>query len=260
MEEELSPLSQRINSIVNTLENGVQRRFALKVGARPGQISEVLGERRAKPSSDLLEKIGKAYPEIRIDWLLLGTGEMLKSAESDAQVQKTSSYEPAPFDAHAVGPLTDQPHVDLPFPDFKTLAHFGQQPGLSLKSFINSPTLRVYLEPGELPEKYDGAMVIEVWGDSMEPNLYSGDRMIVWQVPESKWESLHNVDCVVAYDETVTIKAIAENDLFVHDRLTLRAANPPTSYFVVGRASINSIWEVGEYYKRPKYVPSARRR
>ena len=230
-----------------------QDELAARLGLTKSAISKFETGNSA-PSFDTLKKVAALY-KVSTDYLLNGS-----SSTFATQSQNISSYKTAPFDAHAVGPLADQPHVDLPFPDFKTLAHFGQHEGLSLKSFINSPTLRVYLEPGEMPEKYAGAMVIEVWGDSMEPNLYSGDRMIVWQVPESKWESLHNVDCVVAYDETVTIKAIAENDLFVHDRLTLRAANPPTSYFVVARSAITSIWEVGEYYKRPKYVPSARRR
>jgi hypothetical protein len=259
MEEPLSPLSQRINLIVNRLEDGVQRRFAMKIGARPGQISEILGERRARPSSELLEKIGKSYPEIRTDWLLLGEGEMLKSGNSDAQAQKDSSYN-APIEVSALGPLADQPYVDLPFPDFKALAHFGQHPGLSLQSFATSPTLRLYLAPDEMPERYVGAIVIEIFGESMEPELHNGDRMVVWHIPESKWEMLHNTVCVVSYDDTVTIKGIAENDLYEHNRLKLRAANPPTSYFVVGRDKISSIWEVREYYDRPKFTPSFIRR
>lgn len=195
---------------------------------------------------------------LSLNYLITGEGGL--SEQSAKNIVAAPSDSDEPLEVYVEGPLVDMPHVDLPYPDFKTLAHFGQQPGLSLKSFINSPTLRVYLRPGELPSKYDNAMVIEIWGDSMEPELHSGDRMIVWQVPESKWESLHNTACVVAYDDTVTIKAIIENDLFVHDRLTLRAANPASGYFVVGRESIHSIWEVREYYDRPKYSLSFSRR
>lgn len=184
---------------------------------------------------------------------------MLKSESSDAHPQKTSSYTPT-AEVHALGTLADQPHVDLPFLDHKALAHFGQHPGLSLKDFATSPTLRLYLSPEELPERYVGAIVVEVFGDSMEPDLHSGERMVVWHIPEGKWEQLHNTVCVVSYDDTVTIKAIAENELYEHNRLKLRAANPPSSYFVVGRDKINSIWEVREYYDRPKFVPGFIRR
>lgn len=204
---------------------------------------------RANPTAPVLQRLSQA--------LGVGVDTIINYQGANTSVESQGE---APFDVNAIGPLADQPHVDLPFPGFKTLASFGETGGLSLATLANCATLRVYLQPDELPAKYEGAMVIEVWGDSMEPHLYSGDRMIVWQIPNAKWESLNNVDCVVAYDDTVTIKAIVENDLFVYDRLTLRAANPTSGYFVVPRASIHSIWEVREYYKRPKYSPSSKRR
>lgn len=215
-----------------------QDALAKRIGVSRAAISQ-FESGDSKPSVDTLSKLAQVFD---VDMQVLLTGKL------------------APFDVHFQGPLADQPHVDLPFPDFKTLAHFGQHSGLSLQSLANCNTLRVYLRPGELPSRYEGAMVIEIWGDSMEPELHNGERMIVWQVSEGKWESLHNTACVVAYDDTVTIKAIIENDLFVHDRLTLRAANRDSGYFVVPRNSIHSIWEVREYYDRPKYSLSLNRR
>jgi phage repressor protein C with HTH and peptisase S24 domain len=259
MEETQDPVNQRIKLLIDTFAAGTQRQFAIKIGVHPTTVSEMFGKRQNKASVGMLQKIVDAYPQVRSEWLLTGEGEMLKSANADAQVQKTSPYTPH-GEVLALGTLADQPHVDLPFPDFKALAHFGQNPGLSLQSFATSPTLRLYLAPEELPEKYVGAIVVEIFGDSMEPDLHSGERMVVWHVPDGKWEQLHNTVCVVSYDDTVTIKAIAENDLYEHNRLKLRAANPPTSYFVVGRDKINSIWEVREYYDRPKFTPGFIRR
>jgi transcriptional regulator with XRE-family HTH domain len=229
--------------------------LADKIGVSGSSIGLLQQGKTKSPSAEMLASMTKVLG-ISPGWLLTGEGPMLAS---DAQVPKSSSYTPA-AEVHALGTLADQPHVDLPFPDFKALAHFGQQPGLSLQSFATSPTLRLYLSPEELPEKYVGAIVVEIFGDSMEPDLHSGERMVVWHIPDGKWEQLHNTVCVVSYDDTVTIKAIAENELYEHNRLKLRAANPPTSYFVVGRNKINSIWEVREYYDRPKFTPSFIRR
>jgi hypothetical protein len=259
MSEQLDPVSQRIKILIDEFAGGVQLRFAKLIGAHQTTIHELFGKRQNKPGLALLQKIAEALPQLRLEWLLTGEGPMLKSAESDAQVQKTPPYTQA-SEVLALGTLADQPHVDLPFLDHKALAHFGQHPGLSLKDFATSPTLRLYLAPEELPEKYVGAIVVEIFGDSMEPDLHSGERMVVWHIPEGKWEQLHNTVCVVSYDDTVTIKAIAENDLYEHNRLKLRAANPPTSYFMVGRNKINSIWEVREYYDRPKFTPGFIRR
>lgn len=205
------------------------------------------------PSRDMLVSLANALnADIRE---LLPPGVHLSATASPMLVQESAvDYgEPTRFDVHFEGPLSSQPHVDLPYADGKALASFDPNMGLSLMSFVGSRTVRLYLRPGELPSRYEGAMVVEIWGDSMEPQLHSGDRMIVWFIPDSKWHTLHNTACVVAYDDTVTVKAIRENDLLTEDRLTLRAANPKAGYFTVGLASIRSIWEVREYYDRPLF-------
>ncbi len=219
------------------------------------QLADLVGVSRAAIS---LYESGKNSPSYKV------LKKLSEALDTDIAVlmddAATAEMPKAPFDAHAIGPLADMPHVDLPAPSFKVLASFAEMGGITPEALSHCDTLRVYLRPYELPEKYEGAMVIEIWGDSMEPELHSGERMIAWQVPESKWETLHNAACVVAYDDTVTIKAIIENDLFVHDRLTLRAANKEAGYFVVSRDTIHSIWEVREYYDRPKYSLSFNRR
>jgi hypothetical protein len=248
MDNHLSPLSQRINLIVDRLESGVQRRFALKIGARPGQISEVLGERRAKPSSDLLEKIGIAYPEIRTEWLLLGEGEMLKSADSDAQPQNISPYPPNQTNVKASGLLSDIKVIPLRHISFPARASFGYMQMQRVKEGDIFETVLFRLPPGRTEQDYKDAVVFDIEGDSMEPNLRDGQQVIAWEIPPSRWEYLHNTACVVAYLEEVTVKAILKNDLNNTDGLTLHATGGPGGSFTVERKDINSIWEVREFY------------
>jgi phage repressor protein C with HTH and peptisase S24 domain len=245
--ESLSAISQRINFIIDTLENGVQRQFALRIKARPGQISELFGERKSKPSSELLEKIAKAYPELRTDWLLKGEGDMLISADAKNQ-QKISSYPPGQDNVQAVGPLSDIPVIELRRVSFKARASFNYAQLQRYKDSDIFDTILFRLPPGRTAEDYTDALVFDIEGDSMEPSLRDGQQVIAWPVSDGKWEYLHNTICVVDYDETVTVKAVLKNDLNNTDGLTLHATGGLGGSFTVARKDIHSIWEVREFY------------
>jgi transcriptional regulator with XRE-family HTH domain len=165
--------------------------------------------------------------------------------------------ESAPNDVQVAGRLVDMPSVELPHASFKTWASFVELSGSDVGSGkgLNGelPTLLFRLPPGRTAQDYKDALVFDIEGDSMEPNLYSGQQVIAWYVPESKWEYLHNTACIVSYDDTVTVKAIVENELFASNRLTLRATGGLRGSFAVPRASINSIWEVREFYSRVEF-------
>lgn len=245
MQNQEDLVSQRIKIIIDDFEEGVQRRFAIKVGANPTTISEIFGKRKNKPSVELLQKIADAYPQLRPEWLLLGEGEMLKSTSANADPKKTPLYTAAPTDAHAYALLSEIPVIALRHVSFKTRASFIELGGADTGLFDK---LLHRLPPGKTEADYADAIVFDIEGDSMEPSLRSGQQVIAWPIPEGKWEYLHNTVCVVAYDDTVTVKAIVDNELFSYDRLTLRATGGGGGSFVVARAAIQSIWEVREFY------------
>jgi transcriptional regulator with XRE-family HTH domain len=90
--ETQDPINERINFLINHYEQGVRRRFSLKIGVSAGMISDLFSERKNKPGLDMVRKILIAYPQISTEWLLLGEGEMLKTPPENAQAQKTSPY------------------------------------------------------------------------------------------------------------------------------------------------------------------------
>ncbi|MBT9395343.1 helix-turn-helix domain-containing protein [Hymenobacter sp. NST-14] len=124
--------------------------------------------------------------------------------------------------------------------------------GMGVQHSNNFETLRLYVNSEEDADRYTGALVFEVEGDSMEPLLRIGEKVIAWQVPEGKWEQVYNQVCVVAYDDTVTIKAVRENELFTRNLLTLYAQNPAAGFLPVQRQQIQSLWRVEEFFDRPK--------
>lgn len=192
------------------------------------------GLRRVSP--EVAANLAKHFG-LSLDYLLHGEGEMFSKS--------------APFDVQALGFLSDMPSVELPFISFKARASFIGLGGADVDP-SQFETVRLSLLTPEEAERYTGAVVFEVDGDSMEPLMHSGQRVIAWPVPESKWEQLHNVACVVSYDDTVTIKAIRENDLFTKNLLTLYALDARAGYLPVARQSIRSIWRADEFFDRPK--------
>ncbi len=58
--------------------------FSDAIGMQRSAVSHVLS-RRNKPSLDFVLRIKKRFPDISLDWLTLGKGDMLESGTSDGQ-------------------------------------------------------------------------------------------------------------------------------------------------------------------------------
>ena len=60
-------------------ENITQAQFASKVKVAPASISHILAGRN-KPGFDFIQNTISAFPELNIDWLIMGRGKMYKQA------------------------------------------------------------------------------------------------------------------------------------------------------------------------------------
>jgi transcriptional regulator with XRE-family HTH domain len=199
----------------------------------------------SKPSGETLSKLADAL-KADINYLL-GRSQV----EAAQRKHHLSINDSSQNNVQAVGFLNDMVAVELPFVSFRARASFIEL-GVGTPHPENFETLRLYVASQEEAARYTGAMVFEVEGDSMATLLRSGDKVIAWQVPESKWEQVYNQVCVVAFDDTVTIKAVRENELFTRNLLTLYSQNPSAGFLPVQRQQIQSIWRVEEFFDRPK--------
>ncbi|MDO7887951.1 XRE family transcriptional regulator [Hymenobacter cheonanensis] len=218
--------------------------------------SAVNGYEKGKsfPVPDKLVKLAQ-YFGVSVDYLL--TGEKDSSQASLSEVSKNpgihsasgdSKYPTGQTNVHAVGLLSDIPVIELRRVSFKARASFNYAQLQRFKDGDIFDTVLFRLPPGRTAEDYADALVFDIEGDSMEPNLRDGQQVIAWPVPDSKWEYLHNTICVVDYGEDVTVKAIRKNDLNNRDGLTLHATGGGGGEFTVERKDIHSIWEVREFY------------
>ena len=70
-------INDRIEELINKFCKGNSSLFSRKIGVRPSVVSNMTGQRRGKPSFDVINNIVSAFEEINARWLITGEGEML---------------------------------------------------------------------------------------------------------------------------------------------------------------------------------------
>lgn len=203
------PIHQRFEELIAQLAGGVQRRFAQHIGVASGVIGDIVGQRKSKPGFDITVKILHAYPELRAEWLMLGEGTMLKSAESP----KNNSVSSAPAAPNVE--LFIQPdisgNVPAPVINYKAAASYlaGYQSNEYYEE-LESITLPKYMAKGTQPTK-----AFYLTNDSMEPTFYAEDIAICQKVPRGEWQWLK--------EDTVAVVVSASRGI-QFKRVTLRPA------------------------------------
>jgi len=180
--------------LIQTLEEGVQRRFALKVGIAAGVVNDILGVRKSKPGFDIISKILQAYPQMRAEWLMRGEGEMLKSAES--LKNNSVSSRPAPVELHIAPDTTG--NKKAPWINYKAAANYltGYQ---SQERYEESEMLS--LPPEFMPGKQPYT-AFTVTGESMEPTFFAEDIVLCQQIPQTQWLDLRHERLAVVVSRT----------------------------------------------------------
>ena len=95
---------ERINLLLKA-KNITARQFAEEIGIQPSGMSHIMSGRN-NPSLDFVMKVVRRWPEVNINWLMLGKGEMYASVPLNAQGQEHRDEE------HAMG-RHEQEQYDL---------------------------------------------------------------------------------------------------------------------------------------------------
>lgn len=73
-------MKNRITQLINS-EGLTSSKFADTIGVQRSSISHILSGRN-NPSLDLIQKIIANFPQINVDWLVSGKGEMYRNQEN----------------------------------------------------------------------------------------------------------------------------------------------------------------------------------
>ncbi len=143
--QEKSPIKQRILLFL-AKKQVTQYEFYKNTGVTRG----VLGQNNGI-SEDNLSRFLAYYPEVNIEWLMTGRGEMLENKEGATQVPPSVSYDP---------------EVGKPYYDVDFLGGFSE----IFNSQVTVPTTNIVIRGFEKADLW-----CNVTGHSMEPKINHGD-------------------------------------------------------------------------------------
>lgn len=76
-------IGQRFEALIQALKMN-NNSFAVSIGKTPSMIKFII-DSKSKPGWEVIEEIGKKYPQVNSNWLLRGEGEMfIKEQEAQA--------------------------------------------------------------------------------------------------------------------------------------------------------------------------------
>ncbi|MFD1184874.1 S24 family peptidase [Pontibacter rugosus] len=136
--------------------------------------------------------------------------------------------------------------VDLPFVPIPARATFIEMAG-DEKSYGSLGVFRVHYPPQEIEGKR--AVILEINGDSMEPQLKHGSKVLAVEVPKGDWVYQAGKVYAIAFANQFVTKRIKDNDMLINGTLTLHSDNPNGGKFVVPADQIRSMWRVIEVVK-----------
>jgi phage repressor protein C with HTH and peptisase S24 domain len=209
-------------------ENRVRssRQFAISLDYFPQSLSEILKGRR-DVTIDLLRKAVEKY-KVNPVFLYTGEGPLFMSEEDHRDFRVLTIVTNVQEDERIV-------HVPLP-------AQAGYPGELSQPNFIqNLPT---YTLP-DYKYKVGTHRSFDVAGDSMEPLLYEGDKVICNFLEPTLWESgiKDNYVYVVVTRSDVAVKRVI-NHLNKKRQLQLISDNESYESYFINFNDIREIWQV----------------
>jgi len=204
-------INERIQRLIDDLENGSQRAFSDKLGVAPSSLNGIVGVRQSDPSSKILNKILDVYANVNAEWLLTGKGKMTSSCKHEDANEYGNTIKTYRL-------KTDNSHGDIqriPLYDFEAVA--------GLVPLFNDTVKQIPIDYISIPNipKCDGA--IYVVGDSMYPLLKSGDIVLYKRVANIEnsifWGEMYLISVDFDGEEYVTVKYIQKSDVDGHIKL-----------------------------------------
>lgn len=174
--QNISPIKQRILQFVDTL--GISKReFYTQIGVSRGTLESKTGI-----TEEIITKFITTYPNISIEWLMTGYGEIYKTTKDFATTKKEEKSPP-------IARLTNNPKEGIPLIPIEAMAG-----ALTCDNTILEYECDRYVVP-----VFKGAdFLISVKGSSMYPKYSSGDIVACQRISMNnlffQWNKVYVLD------------------------------------------------------------------
>ncbi len=172
------------------------RAFEKQISASDGMIRRAI-KNNTDIQSKWIKEIADNYPSLNIEWLISGTGEMLKDKTS------LKNY---PVPANSSKSANNYNHYSIPLVNPVAAAGFGNNNFLLSESDV----IDYYVIPKFNVVKPD--FLIEVFGSSMENEYKSGDIVACKTIKESKFIQWGRCHLIATAEQGILIKKIKKGE------------------------------------------------
>ncbi len=196
-------INERFQAIIDSEFNGNKRSFAKAIGVSPTVIENVVGTRKGKPSFDVLSKVC-AIENISEKWLLTGQGEMFKQRSDTGQVLAKST-ENTSASHYKAGRLDQYTPGAIPLVSIQAVGGFsGSDFSIEendIKSYYVIPKFR----------NLNVDFMIELTGDSMTPQICTGDIIACSIIRNSKFIQWNKIHLLATADQGLIVKRLNQS-------------------------------------------------
>jgi len=119
------PINKRIQEIIH-YSGESNNRFASRIGTSSAVISHIMSGRN-KPNIDLIYKLARTFPNMNIEWLLLGKGAMLLDKEKELKEAPRVNEKPADTQEAQGEQIPDEEEAAGPSAFFESLSGMSAQ-------------------------------------------------------------------------------------------------------------------------------------
>jgi transcriptional regulator with XRE-family HTH domain len=127
----------------------------------------------------------------------------------------------------------------IPYLTVKASASFVEK--LNPENFTLEERFPVYFANNEHPKP--NQIVIEIEGNSMEPTINNGSKVLVESIPLGDIVYINSGIYAVAFDSKFCVKRIKENELQTTGRLTLYSDNQNSGFISIKSTEIKAVWK-----------------
>ncbi|GAB3500669.1 helix-turn-helix transcriptional regulator [Spirosoma knui] len=203
--------------------------IAKELGENPSKFYNILNG-RAKPSYDTIMSLLACYPQISADYLIRGIMPVLNSPEANATLM-----------------TSDEDTLEVPFVPVRFYASFVE----SYADGINNTDMEMFRIRKPVMKGHKRAVVLEISGNSMSPQLAHGAKVLAVPVSESDWEYQSGGVYAVMYRDYFVVKRIRDNELLTRKYLTLHSDNPNGGNVTVPLQDIRGLWKIVTIVEAP---------
>ena len=221
-------IQERLKQVFDALGITIYQ-IAKELGENPSKFYNILNG-RAKPSYDTIMSLLACYPQISADYLIRGILPVLNSPEANAIMMNS-----------------DDDTLEVPFVPVRFYATFVE----SYAEGMGSTEAESFRVRKPVTKGHKNAVVLEISGNSMSPQLAHGAKVLAVPVNQSDWEYQSGGVYAVMYRDYFVVKRIRDNELLTRKYLTLHSDNPNGGNVTVPLQDIRGLWKIVAIVEAP---------